>query len=201
MSAGESAVDALKAEIERKYQEALKALEVLRGYLADTPQNGYERAASAGRLAIAPKPDSDKSNVDIVMDALTLGGSYKTVEQLHDELGLPEATIRHVLYSKFVASRLSRAKVGKKTAFRRRYPIAAKASAGADGGPTITGLIRGALTKHPAGLTVSQIADSISDGLSELGSDKKAVAASLGTLKQRGKVAHDAETGIYRLNA
>lgn len=195
--AGNDAISTLRMEIDRKYKEAIQALETISGYLSALPaEPGQQRQVER------PIAESDKTRVSIVLAAIAQ--DYKTVEQLESELGLEDHAIRAVLYSKFVKAKIQRKKLGKKFAFRCK-PTAPAQSAPASNnghaaGESAASLVRDVLTKHPNGLTAGDVVAKVSADLERIGSNKAAVGAALYNMKNRGKVSHD-ETGVYRLKS
>src|SRR4051794_18947211 len=115
MAANEpSLIAMLRDEIERKYREALAALDTISGYVstAPAPSNVTAVPAKTPTLFIG----ASHSNVDRVLGALNTHDA-KTVAQIHAETGLPEEAVRAVLYAKAAAKRVHRKKIGNLTAF------------------------------------------------------------------------------------
>lgn len=200
MAASASLVESLRAEIDRKHQEALNALVTLSAYLTDSQLVQVmekPRAVRAPRESTKqPQPDGG-TQVERVLGAIA--AKYKTARDLAKELGMPVEAVRAVLYSKYVSKGLSRKKSGKAIAFRQKKTAGDKP--GVDHSKdevTAASLVRDTLAKHPDGLTTTEIMSKISVDLEKIGGKKAAVTAALYNMKQRGKLAHDASSGTYR---
>src|SRR4051794_33234834 len=89
-----SIITVLRDEIEKKYREALAALDTISGYVSAVP--------SPQPLMVkkpAPAASGSQSKVDRVYGALDTQNP-KTVAQIHAQTGLAEEAVRAVLYSK-----------------------------------------------------------------------------------------------------
>lgn len=198
MAANESPIVAtLRQEIERKYKEALQALETLSGYIGEQSPPAVTGSSSAVVKSVerTVSRNSNLSNVDIVYGALTTG-EYKTVEQIHASTGLAEERIRAVLYAKAAKKRLNSKNIGKLKGFCLKTPSPAAQAGGQQ--ITTASLVRDVFAKHPAGLSTSDVVDKLSDDLNRIGGNRKAVSAAIFHMKETGNLAYDESTGIYR---
>lgn len=191
MAGSETLVATLRAEIERKYREALQALDTLSGYLSGASIPSPSPPPPLQETA-AHDPDAG-TRVDRVMGALST--TFKTVDDLSKELNLPEQAIRAVVYSKFVKAKIASRKIGKKMAFgvKPKAPVVKTSEV------SVASLVRESLAKHPQGMTPAQVTADIAGELEKIGGAKGAVTAALYNMKKGGKVIHDENVGTYRV--
>jgi len=188
--AGTDLVTTLRQEIDRKHSEAIQALETIAAYLTSTPDSPASAVVTVGSPATN---SSNKTRVAKVLAAIAR--DFKTVDDLATELRLPEASVRAVLYSKFVKTRVSRGKIGKKVAFRSKAATPASSNGSAR---SAAGLVKDILAANPAGLTSADVNAKIATELASIGGNSKAVAAALYKLKKSKLATHDT-AGVYRL--
>jgi hypothetical protein len=197
MTTEHSPVAALRQQIERKYREAIQALDTLAEYL---------EAPSAGSLTShAQKPVkavSANKGTTVERVLAVIGDMHKTVQEIHEETGLSEESVRAVLYSKFVRPKLHSKKVGKRTAFRvSRTPAVSASNSDAQNGEqkSAAALVRGALARHPKGLTAAEITATVGDQVEKMTGSKAAIGAALYNGKKRRHLEQDEVSGVYTL--
>lgn len=197
MAANESPiVSSLRQEIERKYKEALQALETLSGYIGEqSPQAATGSNTVVKSVERTVSRISNMSNVDIVYGALTTG-EYRTVEQIHASTGLAEERIRAVLYAKSAKKRVNSKSIGKLKGFCLKSSSPASQASGQQ--TTTASLVRDVFAKNPSGLSTSDVVDRIADDLNRIGGNRKAVSAAIFHMKETGNLAYDESTGVYR---
>jgi hypothetical protein len=198
--ASESLVKTLRAEIDRKHQEAVKALETLSAYLSDAqlkdalPSDPVARIVSAKPEKVRSSPRGSK--VARVLSAIS--SEPKTARQVADELGMKIQHVRAVLYSNSVKKHISKKQVGNLITFCQKHHTVSDKSANGEE-ITTASLVRDVLAKHPNGLTPTEIRAEIADALAKSGGTENTVGSALYNMKKKGKLAHDVSSGTYRL--
>ena len=196
-------IDALRQQIDTKYQEAIKALDTIKSYLLDVTPSPDLPAPAAPPTPSTPVPTAKetrpraaggkKTRVDIVLDAVS--SDYKTVEQISVATKIAEAKVRAVLYSKSVKDKVQHKKIDKKLAFRLKAARTQHAHNGAVADVSTAALVRNVLAKHPEGLDTRHITQEVE----KFGGGKPATTAALYNMKTRGTLLHEPDTGIYTL--
>jgi hypothetical protein len=188
-------LDELRAQIERKYREALNALEIVSAYVGDTTSASAPTKPKT-EYAHQEKPDAGEAatKVDRVLGSIT--SEFKSVEQIAAELNLPQIAIRAALYSKHVRTRVTKKKEGTKTVFKVK---AASAHAERNGdGHNMAAMTRVLLVQNPNGLTTPQIVAKIAEDIGKEATNTSAISSALHHMKKRNEVSHN-EDGTYRL--
>lgn len=189
-------IASLREQIDRKHQEAIRALETIAGYLTEAPSNPItDQRPKSIQLAHG---GGKGTRVDRVMAALATE-AYKTVEQIEEETKLPDYAVRAVLYSKFVKPKVVSKKIDKRVAFRLKSSSSKQASNGEE--KSVAAMVRDLLSEHPDGLSAAAINAALCDEVERRNGNKAAIGAALYNGKDRGKLLHDEKAGLYSLVA
>ncbi|MEX0739574.1 MAG: hypothetical protein WD071_09555 [Pseudohongiella sp.] len=199
MTTENSLVVSLRQQIERKYREAIQALETLSEYLEGN-QDGPSTKSPAAVFVSAPFQVPGGTTVEQVL--AVLGDTHKTVQQIHAETGISEESVRAVLYSKFVKPKLHRKKVGKRTGFRMLRATANSSAFSSDSNgekKSAAALVREVIAKYPDGLTAAAITAAVGEQVEKMTGSRAAIGAALYNGKNRGQLIYHEGSGTYSL--
>jgi hypothetical protein len=207
----------LEHQLDQKYREAKQAIGSFRGFVSLFENiKGFAAqitSASAPEItrsqSVVPAKRGGKvTRVQRVLDAIS--AHPKTVEELHNELSIPESAIRGVLYSKFTQDRILSRKDGKRRVFFAKHPQSQDASVllvtnplavSVDNGEplSIAALVRQAIAASHGGLKFRDIHNLLDSAIISRGGKVKAIDGALAGMKSRGILKHDRHTGNYTL--
>ena len=202
MTTDNSLVESLRNQIEQKYQDALKALDILATYIADQsgatdlprpkPHQGVQPLVT--RTARGYSGVASGTTVNRVLSVIS--DSYKTVQEIAVATELTEDAVRAVLYSKSVKPKMATKKLGKLTTFKVKSSVLAAANGEK---PSAAALVRALIAKHPEGLTTASITETLGDEVERLTGSKAAIGAACYNGKSRGQLTYDELDGTYRI--
>jgi hypothetical protein len=183
----------VREQINKKHRDAIQALETIKTYLVSTDIPEADEPTHTQPVVNRGSTEKYGSRVSLVLNAI--GREFKTVEKISDELGLPEAVVRAVLYSKAVKPKVYKRKINKKLAFKGRpirIPVRNKIE-----GESVAGLVKNLIDASPNGIATATITSQLNGQLEKIGGTRAAIGAALHNLKKRTRIRHDEEAGLY----